>query len=229
MQWISKFDLFLFDFDGLLVNTEHLHYQAYLNMLAKRGHQTGLSFANFFELAHLSSSAWKEALYADIPGLDSHWQTLHEEKTHCYLELVAAGKVGLMSGAETLLKELERAGKRRCVVTHSFLSQVQLIRSKLPVLETLPHWITREDYDKPKPNPECYLRAIELYGRKGDRIIGFEDSLRGLRALMGTSAVGVLICPKHHPLLEIGLAEGGKHFESLEAVFKLTKNTDEQD
>lgn len=221
MHWISQFDLFLFDFDGLLVNTEHLHYQAYLNMLAKRGVQTSLSFANFFELAHLSSSAWKEALYADVPGLDPNWKTLHEEKTESYLELVATGKMELMPGAETLLKELERAGKRRCVVTHSFLSQVQLIRSKLPVLDTLPHWITREDYEKPKPNPECYLRAIELYGKKGDRIIGFEDSLRGLRALMGTPAVAVLICPKHHPLLEIALAEGGKHFESLESISHL--------
>lgn len=223
MQSLSQFDLFLFDFDGLLVNTEHLHYQAYLNMLVKRGHQTSLSFANFFELAHMSSSAWKEALYADVPGLEPNWQILHEEKTKSYLELVAASKMELMPGAEALLKELKRLGKRRCVVTHSFLSQVQLIRAKIPALETLPHWITREDYEKPKPSSECYLRAIELYGKKGDRIIGFEDSLRGLRALMGTPALAVLICPKHHPLLEIALAEGGKHFESLGDVFAKRK------
>jgi HAD superfamily hydrolase (TIGR01509 family) len=221
MQSLYEFDLFLFDFDGLLVNTEHLHYQAYLNMLTKRGHQTNLSFASFFELAHMSSSAWKEALYADVPGLEPNWQVLHEEKTKSYLELVATSKMELMPGAEALLKELKRLGKRRCVVTHSFLSQVQLIRAKLPALETLPHWITREDYEKPKPNPECYLRAIELYGKKEDRIIGFEDSLRGLRALMGTPAMAVLVCPNHHPLLEIALAEGGKHFESLKSVFDL--------
>ena len=32
MRWISEYQLFLFDLDGLLVNTEELHYQAYKNM-----------------------------------------------------------------------------------------------------------------------------------------------------------------------------------------------------
>lgn len=215
MQWIRDFDLFLFDFDGLLVNTEHLHYQAYLNMLEKRGYKTNLTFANFFQLAHFNSTAWREALYADIPDLEPNWQILYSEKKENYEKLILSGKVELMPGVEKLLKALDEAKIRRCVVTNSYLPQTQLIRAKIPVLETLPKWITREDYEKPKPSPECYLKAIELYGKKGDRIIGFEDSVRGLTALRQTTALPILICPKHHPLLEIALSEGGLHFESL--------------
>ncbi len=218
MRWIHNFQLFLFDFDGLLVNTEHLHYQAYVNMLAKRGITLSLSFANFFELAHLSSSAWKEALYAEIPNLEPNWQILYSEKKEAYLSLIQSGKVELMPGVARLLKALDEAKIRRCVVTHSTLEDTKLIRSQLPILETIPKWITREDYEKPKPSPECYLKAIELYGEKGDRIIGFEDSVRGLKALRGTSALSILICPKHHPLLSIALEDGGQHFESLSDV-----------
>ena len=47
MQWIHDFQLFLFDFDGLLVDTEHLHYQAYVNMLSKHGYKLELNFGNF--------------------------------------------------------------------------------------------------------------------------------------------------------------------------------------
>ncbi|MBX7066868.1 MAG: HAD family phosphatase [Parachlamydiales bacterium] len=218
MQWIRDFHLFLFDFDGLLVNTEHLHYQAYLNMLEKRGYKTTLSFANFFELAHFNSTAWREALYADIPGLEPNWQILYDEKKANYEHLITSGKVELMPGAEKLLKKLDEAKIRRCVVTNSFLPQVQLIRAKIPALETIPKWITREDYEKPKPSPECYLKAIELYGKKGDRIIGFEDSVRGLKALRQTTALPVIVCPKHYPLLDVALGEGGIHFESLSDV-----------
>ncbi len=218
MDWIHSFDLFLFDFDGLLVKTEHLHYQAYINMLARRGYKTTLSLSHFFELAHFSSSAWKEALYADIPDLDPNWQLLYEEKKQNYLELVISGKVELMPGVEKLLKALEKNHLRRCVVTHSSKPHVDLIRAQMPILQTLPHWITREDYEKPKPDPECYLKALMLYGKPGDRIVGFEDSLRGLKALRQTPALPILICPKHHPLLSIALEEGGIHFESLSDI-----------
>lgn len=220
MQWIRKFDLFLFDFDGLLVNTEPLHYQAYVNALAKRGYLLPLSFSQFFELAHLSSDAWKEALYASIPGLDLDWASLYKEKKEAYAALAISGKVELMPGVMSLLESLQKADVRRVVVTHSSLAHTQLLRSQLPILQTLPHWITREDYDQPKPNPECYQKAIALYGKKGDRIIGFEDSVRGLRALQGTPALAVLICPKHHPLLEMALDGKALHFESFELVKK---------
>lgn len=203
MKWIRQFQLFLFDFDGLLVDTERLHYQAYVNMLAARGHDLDWSFSAFCEAAHLNATALREKIYEQFPDLDSDWARLYEEKKRCYYELISAGKIDLMPGAETLLGELEKAGIQRCVATNSLRSQIDHIRSKLKPLQSIPHWICREDYEKAKPDPECYLRAIEMYGKKGDQIIGFEDSIRGIKALMGTPALPVLVCRKEHPLLEL--------------------------
>ena len=219
MDWIRSFQLFLFDFDGLLVNTEHLHYQAYLNMLSARGCPVDWSFLKFCSLAHLNSDALRQQIYAEFPTLDPDWKTLYAEKKQIYFDLIQSGKIELMPGVEPLLRRLDKEGIRRCVVTNSFFSQIQLIRSQHPVLQTIPHWITREDYSLPKPHPEGYLRAIELYGKTGDRIIGFEDSIRGLQALAATPATPVLICPSHHPLLEMALPSGALHFESLESVY----------
>ena len=215
MHWIHQYQLFLFDFDGLLVNTEPLQFQAYVNMLANRGLKLDWSFARFCEVAHLNAAALKEALYSQFPDLEPNWELLHQEKRNEYVRLLVTGKVELMPGAEALLRELSRANIRRCVVTNSLLDQTEAIRSQHPILKTIPAWITREDYSKPKPDPEGYLRAIQLHGQTGDRIIGFEDTLRGLQALQKTSALPVLICPHHHPLLEIATAGGVLHFESL--------------
>lgn len=223
MNWIRDFQLFLFDFDGLIVDTEGLHYAAYVNMMARRGFKLDWSYAKYSEMAHLNATAIKEGLYAEFPGLDPNWDVLYAEKKQAYRELILSGNLKLMPGVEPLLKALELANIRRCVVTHSLLEQTLLIRSKLPILNSIPKWITREDYEKPKPAPECYLRAIQLYGRQGDKIIGFEDSLRGLEALKKTPALPVLICPAHHPLLEIATEEGNiLHYETFE---KIPKNT----
>ena len=218
MKWIRDFQLFLFDFDGLLVNTEHLHFQAYLNVLSRRGYSLDWSFGKFCELAHLDSKAWKEALWAEIPDLVPVWNDLYAEKKDAYLELVASGKVELMPGVERLLKTLGQAAARTCVVTNSNLREVEMIRSQVPLLKMIQKWITREDYEKPKPSPECYLKAIQLYGKAGDRIIGFEDSVRGLKALQQTPALPVLICSSRHPLLEIASEGGVVHFESFEEI-----------
>ncbi len=218
LDWVSHFQLFLFDFDGLLVNTERLHYQAYMNMLSRHGYSCEWDFGKFCSLAHLNSEALREQIYLDFPDLDPNWQAVYAEKKECYKELLAQGKVELMKGVEPLLQELSQREIRRAVVTNSPLEQIQIIKKGLPLLQTIPHWITREDYLRPKPDPECYLRAIELYGKRGDRIVGFEDSLRGLKALMGTPALAVLISPLDHPLIDGNLPAGVLHFESLEVV-----------
>lgn len=217
MLWIRNFDLFLFDFDGLLVNTEHLHYAAYVNMLAARGYMLDWSFSRYCQAAHLNSTAIREGIYAQFPTLDSDWQTLYNEKKKNYFELISSGKVELMPGVEALLVELDRQKKRSVVVTNSFFEQIQLIRAQLQILNLIPDWVTREDYEKPKPSPDGYLRAIQLYGKPGDRMIGFEDSIRGLQALQQTPALPILICESHHPLLEMA-SQGALHFESLQSV-----------
>ncbi len=211
MQWIFDFQLFLFDFDGLLVDTERLHYQAYREVLRLRGKVLPWSFAIYCAMAHKDASAIREGLYAAFPDLDADWSALYSEKRKMYASFLQEGKVQLMPGVETLLLSLEQKNKRRCVVTHSLLSETQMIRAHLPVLDTIPHWITREQYHLPKPDPECYLTAIERYGEVGDLVIGFEDSLRGLRALEATSVLPVLVCEANHPLLPEALSRGVRH------------------
>lgn len=217
MQWIHAFQLFLFDFDGLLVNTEGLHFQAYLETAARFGDPIDWPFSRFCELAHLDGKALKQAIIADHPALEANWSSFYEEKKKNYQELIGGKKVELMPGVESLLRALEKAAIRRSVVTNSPRIQIEIIRSQLPILQTIPHWVTREDYEKAKPAPDSYQCAIERYGEKGDRIIGFEDSVRGIRALLGTSALPILICPAHHPLLETA-TEYARHFESFLAI-----------
>jgi len=203
MQWTQNFDLFLFDFDGLLVNTEPLHHEAYVRMLAAEGLRLNWSLEDFCSVAHRNATALKEALYAQFPNLDPDWKRLYAAKKQAYEEVIATAEIELMPGVEKLLQHLAQRDARRCVVTNSFYPQIAAIRNNSPALQTIPHWITRENYVNPKPDPECYLQAIARFGRPNDRIIGFEDSARGLQALKGTPALPVLIAPtSRYPTFE---------------------------
>ncbi|MBI2742589.1 MAG: HAD family phosphatase [Chlamydiales bacterium] len=218
--WIHRYQLFLFDFDGLLVNTEDLHYAAYVEMCKERGFDLDWSMERFFEAAHFNATGLREGIYAKFPALfaqEPRWEVLYEEKKRAYMRLLMSGKLSLMPGVAPLLKELETAGIKRCVVTNSTAEQTECIRDLLPELKSIPEWITRESYAHPKPHPECYQKAVEKLGRPGDRVIGFEDSFRGFQALTGAGVKGVLIAPRSHPQTP-SLPQGILHFESFSEI-----------
>jgi beta-phosphoglucomutase len=217
MEWIRQFQLFLFDFDGLLVNTEHLHFAAYIKMCRERGYDLQWDFNQFCLAAHFSATGLQESIYAAFPRLkeeEPDWSVLYSEKQKNYLDSLTSDHLELMPGVEPLLLALQEANLKRCVVTHSRKEQIDRIKALLPPLQSIPLWITRENYSKPKPDPESYLKAIELLSSPGDRIIGFEDSFRGLTALKGSGSKAVLICSKEHPQMsEVGSEIS--HFESF--------------
>lgn len=223
MQWIFHYQLFLFDFDGLLVDTEYLHYQAYINMCAQRGCRLPWSFHRFSKAAHHHATGLRDQIYAEFPDLKAQepdWQVLYEEKKRLFLALLEEKAVTLLPGVSELLLALQKADIKRCVVTHSAAVLIDKIRSCNPILDTITHWITREDYTTPKPSPECYQTAINRLGQAHDRIIGFEDSPRGLHALLATDATPILICPPDAGFLKKTLKQNAhvRYYPSFSAI-----------
>ncbi len=199
MNWIYNFQLFLLDFDGLLVDTEELQFAAYVRMCRNRGYELNWSFEKFCSIAHKSSTGMKEAIYRTFPELEKEepdWSCLHREKKAAYLQLLSESSPRLMPSVAPFLEALQKAGIKRCVVTNSPYDQVCLIKRSIPLLQTIPLWITRELYDLPKPAPDAYRKAVALLAEDGDQVIGFEDSLRGLQALQDAGVRGVLISPQ---------------------------------
>jgi beta-phosphoglucomutase len=221
MKWIDQFQLFLFDFDGVLVDTEPLHYAAYADMCLRRGIPWKWNFEQFCVHAHGEAQGIKKALYKEFPELlaqEPNWDVLAGEKKKIYTALLQSRPLVLMPGVERLLQELQNQKRMHCVVTNSSREHVEIIRNSLPILQKIPHWLTRDDYILPKPSPEGYMKAITLYGSDNGLSIGFEDTFKGFKALSQTPAHPVLICPAYREHVADCLALGGQHFESFEAI-----------
>jgi len=134
------------------------------------------------------------------------------------IDLLDKGDVQLMPGVAELLTELAKADIKRCVVTHSPDELVSKIRKQHAVLESIPFWITRHDYVHPKPSSECYLKAIDTFASENDKIVGFEDTPRGLTALMGTRAKPVIVCNVDYPEIDDFIKKGALHFASFNDI-----------
>jgi beta-phosphoglucomutase len=217
-QWVQYYQLFLFDFDGLLVDTERLHYASYLEVARRRGCPLNWDFKRFCLEAHGKAMSFFDGLQKEYPDVFKEGPTkeeLYEEKKRLYVEMLQNVSLNLMEGVEALLNALDERNIKRAVVTNSVKEQIEIIKKKLPVLQKIPLWVTREDYANPKPSPEGYLKAISLLATPGDKIVGFEDTLKGLKALIAAGADAMLICPADHEHVGEGKKLGAKHFEKF--------------
>jgi len=198
MEWIESFDLILLDMDGLLVDTERLHFAAYQSLSKRYGYELSWDMSRYLQIAHSSAEGLKEMIYPHISHAQKEWSQLYEEKKLIYLDLLEKGDIALMPGVEGFLNELFQSGKKSCVVTNSPKGQVDAICNALPILKKIPNWVTREDYPLAKPAPDGYLKALELYAAPGDRAVGFEDSRKGIESLKAADVKPILICDQEY-------------------------------
>ena len=215
MNWILQHSPIFFDFDGLLVNTEKFHYQAYQKLLENYSESFPCDFVAFCKIAHTNSAGLQMLIQNHAPKLFKRfgWKKLYQEKQKEYIKLIKTGEIDLMPGVEEILKLIQKSRIPHCIVTNSTLQQVNLIIEKIPILKTIPHWITRENYDNPKPAPDGYLKAIEIVGNS-KKMLGFEDTLKGISSLEKASIKSVLICAPNHPQIN-DIKKDQLYFSSL--------------
>lgn len=190
---IDHYQVFLFDFDGLLVDTEPLHFQAFCDACEQFQIQFPGHFLDYYHYIALGRVFLKEYLKSHYPNIEVVWDDLYHVKQERYQYLLKVSLPQLTKGAEDFLRYLFHKQKKVVVVTNASTLDVQPFQEYYPVLNQISHWVVREMYTNPKPSPDSYQKAYELFVQTEDHVIGFEDSMKGLRALAGTNASLVAI------------------------------------
>jgi len=165
------------DNDGVLVDTEHLYYEASRDALRQVGIELSLE-----QFAHLTLDLGKSPLIlaAQQGTSDADIETLRQHKNRRYAELLQDG-ADPMAGAVEVLAALH--GKvSMAIVTSSRRDHFDLIHRHNGLLGFFDFILTREDYKYSKPNPEPYLKALQLSGLCADECLVIEDTRRGLEA-----------------------------------------------
>ncbi len=220
-DWTNRFEVFLFDFDGLLVDTEKLHFESFCTLCSEENYHIPWNFETYCQIAHLNEKALREHTWALFPQLKEKfpvWGDFYGRKKKIYLNLLSSAPLECFPGVPEFLTHLSRLQKKMAVATNSSLSSILKAQGRLPVLELIPVWITREDYEHPKPFPDPYLKALEVLSAGGAPAVGFEDTTRGITSLKRAGVQAVLVnrefhLDKKHPdLIDV------PHFKNFEEI-----------
>jgi beta-phosphoglucomutase len=154
---------FLIDLDGTLLDTDYLHYQAWAKVLKLSPEY----------IEKVVTTHGINYILEDFP--DPIY--LRRQKIN---EMLKFEEIELMKNADTFINFIIDNNIDHAVVTNTDRKVVEHFKQKVPILNKLKKWIVREDYEKSKPDPECYRLAL---GDRDDIVFGFENSKEGLEAL----------------------------------------------
>ncbi len=165
------------DNDGILVDTEHLYYQACRETLHRVGIE--LSQPDFVRLT--LDLGHSPMVLAEQRGFaDAKVAALRDEKNSRYAELLQNGAEPMAGAVETLAALHGKVAM--AIVTSSRKDHFDLIHRGNGLLSYFDFILTREDYRHSKPNPEPYLKALARSNLAPAECLVVEDTRRGLQA-----------------------------------------------
>ena len=167
-----KYKAFLFDFDGVIADTEH-YYTDFWTI------QGRIYFPDMPDFANQIKGRSLKTIYED------YFSCLPKARKQIEQALKAQEadmKYPLVSGAAEFL-QLSRQYVKTALVTSSSESKMQHVYEQLPFIrESFDVIITAADIIRSKPSPECYLLAAESLGVTPDECVVFEDSEAGIQS-----------------------------------------------
>ena len=171
----------VFDFDGVLADSEMLHFRVYNELLSASGVQ--ISRDEYYEKYLGFDDEGVFELLASEKQLilgDEEIEMLISEKAERFEALVSSSDVLYPAAAPCI----RRLGARwpLAICSGARRSEIELMLHGAKLLDAFRFIVATGDTDRGKPAPDPYLRAAELHGLPPGACLAIEDSHAGLEA-----------------------------------------------
>ncbi|MGW9447197.1 HAD family hydrolase [Streptomyces sp. NPDC055632] len=179
----------LFDVDGTLADTNHLHAVAWWEALRQGGHRVTM------HAVHRAIGLPGGRLLDHLLGQDrdrsddERLSTAHDTLYGTYFERLQA-----FDGAADLLRKLAGDGWKVVLVTSAKSRELTALRRAIDADDALTDTATSDDVDEGKPSPDPVEHALSLVDVPADRAVFVGDSVWDMKAARraGVTVAGLL-------------------------------------
>jgi HAD superfamily hydrolase (TIGR01509 family) len=189
--WRFVIKALIFDFDGLMIDTETPEVQFWQDLFARHGQEfpldewvhsvVGSSLANLDPVTRLEQ----------LTGLQIDRQAVDEQRQRTREGWQSV--LPLLPGVADTLEAARRLGLRMAVASSSLHSWVDVFLRRLEFNDLFEAVICRGDVARVKPDPDLFLAALSALHVRAEQALAFEDSPNGIRAAQaaGLRVVGI--------------------------------------
>lgn len=209
----------LFDMDGLMVDTEPLHLQAFNFALEKFGkHLTEEENTKRYIGTPDTEGAKDMVVRFNLPISVSEFLKVKQDKSRELLSGHLIPEPGLIE----LLDNLKEGGYKVAIASSSSLENIKAIVKNLGVEDKIDQLASAEEAERGKPAPDVYLLAAEKLGVKSEECLVLEDAPKGVEAgkAAGTTVFAI---PSQYTKGQ-DFSQADKVLGSLSEVFGLINN-----
>jgi beta-phosphoglucomutase len=172
----------LFDFDGVVVDSEPVHYKTFVEFIKPLGIKVN-SDRWYREFAGTGSKniftvLLGEAGIKDEKTIDDYV----ERRKKVYGKLVRKGVVKKKAGIENFLKKLKERKIKTAVVSGGHPENIETALKFLGLKRYFDAVIGSGDYKRRKPYPDAFVTGAKKLRVKSSECIAIEDSLSGFKS-----------------------------------------------
>jgi HAD superfamily hydrolase (TIGR01509 family) len=170
----------IFDMDGVIVDTEPVHYYAY------QQHFKNLDIDVSDELYSTFTGNSTRNVYQKLKdrfALEEEVEKLVDIKRAIFNDAFDSKEdLFLLEGVEDLISDLHSNGMQLILASSSAKVTIDRIFKRFGLYRYFSHIVSGEDFPKSKPDPAIFIEAVRLSGEPAASCVVIEDSTNGIKA-----------------------------------------------
>ena len=203
----------IFDFDGLIVDTEVPIFRAWQRIYREHGQELALD--RWLTIIGTASGPFDPVIdLAKKTGTKLDEAELKALEVLYYQEATALQQ--LLPGVIDYLVAARQLGLKTAVASSSTRKWVMDHLNRFGIGGHFDAIVCREDVKRTKPDPDLYLTTLERLGARPDEAIAFEDSSNGIHAAKAAGLYCVVV--PNLLTVDLDLTEADLRLLTLEAL-----------
>lgn len=194
---LPNLEAVLFDMDGLIIDTEPIHFQAFKKYMQQHGVDMPESMmVDFIGLPEADNLRDLKAKFK----LDAPLEQMVAERRVIYLDLIRTLPLRVFPGFWEFSAAARERGLKQAVVSSAPQEQVEIVLSRLfegrpdgPPASYFDGIVTGDDIHHNKPAPDIYLEGATRVGVAPDRCLALEDSPPGAQSAVSAGMTAIAI------------------------------------
>lgn len=184
---------FLFDNDGVLIDSSELHWQSWV-LLMKEEPELKMTPQEFIASFGKRNDLILKELFPHIPEEKrKDWARRKEE----LFRSNARGKVKLLPGMESFLKSVVESGIPHIIASSTPPENLDMFISSTVLGNYFDHYLSAEEVAHGKPAPDIFIAAAKRIGFEPNDCVVLEDAPAGIQAGKAAGAFVVALETTH--------------------------------
>ena len=183
---------FLFDLDGVIVDTAVFHFKAWRKMANKLGFDIDEAFNETLKGISRRDSIDRILAYGGITLSEEEIERLAKEKNEDYLTMVdTMTKENILPGVQELIAQIKEQNYKMALGSAS--KNAPRILDRIGLIHEFDAIVDGNSVNKSKPDPEVFIKGADALDLKNEECVVVEDAYAGVEAAIaaGMKSIGI--------------------------------------